>query len=78
MAASVVTTMAVQLEIISPFQLYFNPKLIFNSHQVSCHRIHRRHLVDLEKLVDRVDKLTILFVLTSTTSRRSRSSIGDL
>lgn len=35
MAASVATTMAVQLEIISPFQLYFNPKLILKSHQVS-------------------------------------------
>lgn len=34
MAASVATTFAVQLEIISPFQLYFNPKLIFGSHQV--------------------------------------------
>lgn len=35
MTASVLTTFAVQLEIISPFQLYFNPKLIFGSHQVS-------------------------------------------
>ena len=35
LAASVATTLAVQLEIISPFQLYFNPKLIFGSHQVS-------------------------------------------
>lgn len=35
MATSVATTFAVQLELISPFQLYFNPKLIFKSHQVS-------------------------------------------
>jgi len=35
MAASVATTLGVQLEIISPFQLYFNPKLIVESHQVS-------------------------------------------
>lgn len=35
MTASVLTTLAVQLEIISPFQLYFNPKLIFGNHQVS-------------------------------------------
>lgn len=34
MTASVMTTVAVQLEIISPFQLYFNPKLIFRNHQV--------------------------------------------
>lgn len=33
MSASVATTLAVQLEIISPFQLYFNPKLIFGAHQ---------------------------------------------
>lgn len=35
MTASVLTTFLVQLEIISPFQLYFNPKLIFGSYQVS-------------------------------------------
>lgn len=35
MAASVLTTFAVQLELVSHFQLYFNPKLIFGSHQVS-------------------------------------------
>ncbi|KAG9509918.1 Derlin-2, partial [Fragariocoptes setiger] len=33
MLAAVITTLATQLEIISPFQLYFNPKLIFGSHQ---------------------------------------------
>lgn len=44
-AASVVTTVAVQLEIISPFQLYFNPKLIFRSHQVSAATV-TKHPVD--------------------------------
>lgn len=34
MTASVLTTIAVQLELVSPFQLYFNPKLIFGAHQV--------------------------------------------
>lgn len=33
--ASVLTTFLVQLELISPFQIYFNPKLIFGSYQVS-------------------------------------------
>ncbi|GIY68292.1 derlin-2 [Caerostris darwini] len=32
--ACVLTTAAVQLDIISPFQLYFNPDLIFNHYQV--------------------------------------------
>lgn len=31
--ASFLTTLALQMEFISPFQLYFNPKLIFNQHQ---------------------------------------------
>ncbi|XP_044512650.1 derlin-3-like, partial [Gracilinanus agilis] len=33
-AACVLTTAAVQLELISPFQLYFNPELIFRKFQV--------------------------------------------
>ena len=32
--ACVLTTMAVQLEIVSPFQLYYNPILIWKSYQV--------------------------------------------
>ncbi|KAF6212721.1 hypothetical protein GE061_010428, partial [Apolygus lucorum] len=31
--ACVVTTLAVQLEIVSPFQLYFNPILIMKQYQ---------------------------------------------
>nr|XP_049594704.1 derlin-2 isoform X4 [Syngnathus scovelli]XP_049594706.1 derlin-2 isoform X4 [Syngnathus scovelli] len=33
--ACVLTTAAVQLEIITPFQLYFNPDLILRNYQVS-------------------------------------------
>ncbi|XP_048199538.1 derlin-3 isoform X1 [Perognathus longimembris pacificus] len=33
-AACVLTTAAVQLEILSPFQLYFNPRLVFQKFQV--------------------------------------------
>uniref|UniRef100_A0A7N4NIX7 Derlin n=1 Tax=Sarcophilus harrisii TaxID=9305 RepID=A0A7N4NIX7_SARHA len=33
-AACVLTTAAVQLELITPFQLYFNPDLIFRKFQV--------------------------------------------
>ncbi|XP_030742344.1 derlin-2 isoform X2 [Echinops telfairi] len=33
--ACVLTTAAVQLELITPFQLYFNPELIFKHFQVS-------------------------------------------
>ncbi|KPL97090.1 derlin-2-like protein [Sarcoptes scabiei] len=33
-SACVLTTLAVQLEIVSPFQLYFNPRLIFYNFQV--------------------------------------------
>lgn len=50
MAASVATTMAVQLEIISPFQLYFNPKLIFGSYQVSIDYV-KLNMFDRETLV---------------------------
>ncbi|KAK6625142.1 hypothetical protein RUM43_005433 [Polyplax serrata] len=32
--ACVITTVAVQLELVSPFQLYFNPTLIFHQYQV--------------------------------------------
>lgn len=34
-SACVLTTLAVQLELVSPFQLYYNPILIWNSYQVS-------------------------------------------
>ena len=34
MTACVATTMAVQLELVSPFQLYFNPNLIWNNYQI--------------------------------------------
>ncbi|UXI14912.1 hypothetical protein NH340_JMT00855 [Sarcoptes scabiei] len=33
-SACVLTTLAVQLEIVSPFQLYFNPRLIFYNFQI--------------------------------------------
>uniref|UniRef100_A0A7N5JA49 Derlin 3 n=1 Tax=Ailuropoda melanoleuca TaxID=9646 RepID=A0A7N5JA49_AILME len=33
-AACVLTTAAVQLELLSPFQLYFNPHLVFRKFQV--------------------------------------------
>uniref|UniRef100_H3DQK1 Derlin 2 n=1 Tax=Tetraodon nigroviridis TaxID=99883 RepID=H3DQK1_TETNG len=33
--ACILTTAAVQLEIITPFQLYFNPELILRNYQVS-------------------------------------------
>ncbi|KAH9510450.1 Derlin-2 [Dermatophagoides farinae] len=32
--ACVLTTLAVQLELVSPFQLYFNPNLIFQKFQI--------------------------------------------
>lgn len=59
MIASSLVTLALQLELISPLQLYFNPKLIFSHHQVSLadqyslnHRLIERKLNHIILCID--------------------------